>query len=201
MPWVRFFAARQDLLAVLDFAFEQSGLEVLETDSEPGRDLRRFTDRDAVAALPALGVDPHGDGFALQLALWAPAVRTFPRIVRIDLKPGAVPGQTFRYAIEGWGLIVLQCGGRHDGIVTASKLGWSTEAGARKKAVVAREELDAINWTEHRRLASRFRYHLTQRLAVARVPSRVILPDALLLHRAGAELKDHARAPETFTVR
>jgi hypothetical protein len=200
VPWIRFFAARQDLLAVLDFAFEQPGLQVLEMDSEPGHDLRRFTDRAALAALPALGLDPHGDGFALQLALWTPTVRTFPRIRRIDLKPGTAGGQTFRYTVEGWGLIVLQCGGRHDGVVTASKLGWSTEAGARKKAV-ATSELDAINWTEHRRLASRFRYHLTERLAVARVPARVILPDALQLHRAGAALKDRVRAPETFTVR
>lgn len=32
---------------------------------------------------------------------------------RIDLKPGAVPGHTHRFAPQGWGLIQLQCGFRH----------------------------------------------------------------------------------------
>jgi len=32
---------------------------------------------------------------------------------RIDLKPGAVPGHTHRFAPQGWGLIQLQCGFRN----------------------------------------------------------------------------------------
>lgn len=200
MPWVRFFAARQDLLEFLAFAFTEPGLQVIEVDSEFDRELRRFSEQGALAALPALGTDPRGDGFALQLALWTPAVMTFPRVRRIDLKPGAVPGHTYRFTIESAGLIVLQCGGRHDGVLTTSKLGWFTEAGARKRGADALEP-DAVDWTEHRRLTSRLRYHLTRRVAAARVPSRVILAEALELHRAGVVLKDHARAPETFTVR
>ena len=200
MPWVRFFAARQDLLELLAFAFAEPGLQVLEVDSEFDRELRRFTDRDAIAALPALGHDERGDGFAFQFALWTPAVMKFPRVRRVDLKPGAVPGHTFRFTIESAGLIVLQCGGRHDGVLTTSKLGWFTEAGARKRAADALEP-DAVDWTAHRRLTSRLRYHLTKRVAAARVPSRVILAEALQLHRAGVVLKDRVRGPETFTVR
>jgi hypothetical protein len=199
VPWVRFFAARQDLLDFLAFAFAEPGLQVLEVDSEFDRELRRFSNQGALAALPALGLDPLGDGFALQFALWTPAVMKFPRVRRIDLRPGAVPGHTFRFTIESAGLIVLQCGGRHDGILTTSKLGWFTEAGARKRAADAVQP-GAVDWTEHRRLTSRLRYHLTERVAVARVPSRVILAEALQLHRAGVVLKDRARGPETFTV-
>ena len=199
MPWVRFFAARQDLLEFLDFAFAEPGLQLLEVDSDFDQELRRFSDRDALAALPALGLDPRGDGFAHQFALWTPTVMKFPRVRRIDLKPGAVAGRTFRFTIESAGLIVLQCGGRHDGILTTSKLGWFTEAGARKRAADALDP-DAVDWTAHRRLTSRLRYHLTQRVAVARVPSRVILAEALQLHRAGVILKDRASGPETFTV-
>jgi len=123
----------------------------------------------------------------------------FPQVRRIDLGSGAVAGRTFRFTIESAGLILLQCGGRHDGILTTSKLGWFTEAGARKRAADAAQP-DAVDWTEHRRLTSRLRYHLTERVAVARVPSRVILAEALQLHRAGVVLKDSARGPETFTV-
>ena len=200
MPWVRFFAARQDLLDLLAFAFAEPGLQVLEVESEFDRELRRFGDQGALAAVSTLGLDPRGDGFALQFALWTPAVMKFPRVRRIDLRSGAVPGHTFRFTIESAGLIVLQCGGRHDGVLTTSKLGWFTEAGARKRAADALEP-DTVDWTEHRRLTSRLRYHLTQRVAVARVPSRVILAEALQLHRAGVALKDGARGPETFTVR
>lgn len=197
MPWVRFFAARQDLLGFVDFAFTQPGLEVLEIDSDAGHDLRRFTSRDAVAALPSLGLDPQGDGFALQMALWTPAVMDFPRARRVELKTAS--GQSFRYTIESAGLIVLQCGGRNDGILTTSKLGWFTEAGARKRA--ARETApDSVNWPEHRRLTSRLRYHLTDRVAVATAATRPVLAEAMQLHRAGVALKDRARAPETFTV-
>ena len=199
MPWVRFFAARKDLLDFLAFAFAEPGLQVLEVDSEFDRELRRFSDLGALSALPALGLDEQGGGFALQFALWTPAVMKFPRVRRIDLKPGAVAGHAFRFTIESAGLIVLQCGGRYDGILTTSKLGWFTEAGARKRAADALQP-DAVNWTEHRRLTSRLRYHLTERVAVARVPSRVILAEALQLHRAGVVLKDSARGPETFTV-
>ena len=198
MPWVRFFAARQDLLELLDFAFTQPGLELLEIDSDAGRDLRRFTSREAVAALPNLGLDPQGDGFALQLALWTPDVMKFPHARRVELKTAA-PAQSFRYTIESAGLIVLQCGGRNDGILTASKLGWFTEAGARKRA--ARETAPgSVNWPEHRRLTSRLRYHLTKRAAVATTGARAILAEAMELHRAGVALKDRARGPETFNT-
>lgn len=200
MPWLRFFAGRQDLLDFFDFAFAEPGLQVLETDSEFDRDLRRFSDRDSLAALSTIGFDRHGSGFAFQFGLWTPKVAPFPPIRRIDLKPGAVPGHTFRYTVGSMGMIVLQCGGRHDDVLTASKLGWFTEAGARRKAG-PESDLDSVDWTEHRRLVSRFRYHLTQRVAVARVPSRAILDEAVQLHRAGATLKDRSRAPETFTVR
>jgi hypothetical protein len=200
VPWVRFFATRQDLLEFVDFALAEPGLQLVETDSEPGRDLRRFTDRNAIAALPTLGLDPRGGGFGLQLALWTPAVMKFPLVRRVELKSGAAGGPSFRYTIESAGLIVLQCGGRHDGILTTSKLGWFTEAGARKRSAdEARAE--EVDWTEHRRLTSRLRYHLTERVAAARVPSRVVLAGALELHRAGVALKDGSRAPETFSVR
>jgi hypothetical protein len=59
MPWLRCFAARTDLLDLLEFAFAQPGLQILEHYSEFDRETRRFTDHAAIAALPGLGTEPE----------------------------------------------------------------------------------------------------------------------------------------------
>lgn len=202
MTWLRFFAAREDLLAFLEFAMAQPGLQVLETYSDLNEDGRRFTDYRTLAALPTLGTDPQGGGAAVQLSLWAPWVMPAkPLITRIDLKAEYASGDTFRHTVGGAGLVWLLCGGLHDRTrtLTGSALTWFREAGARAK-FGGRPGPDDVDWAQHRRLVSRLQYHVTRRLAVARADGRYVLPHALHLHRAGVLLKDSSRAPITYTV-
>lgn len=195
MPWLHFFAARDDLLDLLEFALSHPGMEISESYSEFDRPLRRFTDPAELRALPQIGLDPHGIGAALQLALWLPDAGPRPAVDRIALKPRAVPGHTFREVIRGPGLFTLQCGGIHQraSVLTASALGWFTEAGARRKYLDP-AAVERIDWEAHRTFAARLRDHVSRRLAVASVPGRPVLAGADRLRREGLALKDTIRA-------
>lgn len=184
MPWVTFFAAREDLLDVIRFAVDDAGCGLIEAYSQFDREPREFESTDAIAALPELGTDT-----GLQLALWHPAAGQAPIRRRIELKPGAVPGHTHRYTVEGCAVLTLQCRGVRGGVLTASSLSWWTEAGARAKAAPSLGA-DRVNWTALSSLGRRLRYHVTRRLARGSAGGRSVLAEALELARGGTRLRD-----------
>jgi hypothetical protein len=194
MPWVTFFAAREDLVDVLRFAVDDAGCRLIEAYSRFDREPREFESAEALAALPELGTDTE-----LQLALWHPAAGPAPIRRRIELKPGAVPGHTHRYAVEGCALLTLQCGSVHGGVLTASSLGWWTEASARRKAAPSLGA-ERVDWTALSSLGRRLRYHLTRRLARGSAGGRPVLMEALGLARAGTRLRDPHQPSAELTL-
>lgn len=193
MPWISFFAGRDDLLALLHFAAEAS-CRIFEVSPRFDQEPREFANAEAAAALPNLGVQP-----LLHLALWSPAVGPAPVTRRIELRPDAVPGHAYRITLEGCSLITLSCGGISDGMLVASALGWWTEAGARAKASPDLHA-DAVDWKQLASLGRRLRYHLTRRLSATVVERRPVLPAALAFARAGGVLRDPAAPTVEFRV-
>src|SRR3954470_323366 len=102
-----FFAAEDDVRAVLDFLFSSTGVRVFESYSDYDADLREFRSTDELAAVFPLGTDPYGNGSAVLLQLWSPSVMSDLTIRRFSLNPAACDGHTFRHNIEGGALMQL----------------------------------------------------------------------------------------------
>jgi hypothetical protein len=199
-----FFAVREDLLSLLEFVFTETGARVFESYSDFDRDLREFESADAVDRAFRLGLDEHGTGSEPFLQLWWPAVCPRPRIERITLKPGAVPGHSFRHTARGWGLAQLQCGGEHsrnEPVITASHFGHFSEAGAREKGYVENGPDAPVDWAALQRVSQRVQRRLRTQLAGGRVPQRgPVLHAAAAKARAGWKLKESGRWPAAYEL-
>src|SRR5687768_17320992 len=114
MPNCDFYALADDCVRVLDFVFEQPGWVLHELASENDSSIRTFDSTHSVlAAFPLCERSLH-------FQLYSAEMRGAVLHRRITFKPGAVPGATFRYATEGWGLIQLYLGmRRNDGTLSA----------------------------------------------------------------------------------
>ena len=111
MPNLDFYAVDDDQTAVLAAVFDLGLFRVFEAYSEPDRDLREFRTSEEVPN------SPNGRHLMLHVLGSGPE----PSARRIDLRPGALGGATFRYCCEGWGLIQLLFGG----LVGEQELQWS----------------------------------------------------------------------------
>jgi hypothetical protein len=156
MPWRKFRATPHGLRNLLAFVFTDTDCRVYETYSQYDAELREFRSLGECEAALAIGVDPHGHGVAQQLALWSPRVMPPPTVRRIPL---SVQDHSFRYTIEGCGLLWLHLGGEHQGTITESSLGYFTEPGARRKCTV-KPGPDSVDWSAHGELAGRLRRQL-----------------------------------------
>jgi hypothetical protein len=175
-----FYAVREDIKSVVEFLTHETDVRLFESYSEYGEELREFADFDDLCRVFDVGIDRHGNGLAILLQLWSPSVMQSIDIRRIDLDPKKCDGHTYRYSIEGWGLIQLYLGGAHERSITSSHYGHNSQKRAEKWA-----HADGVNWDALKKLSNRIQYHIRQRLAVAKVPGRPILPAAYQLLQNG----------------
>lgn len=199
-----FFAVREDLLALLEFLFGETDVRVFEAYSAFDRELREFDSADSIDRAFRLGVDEDGTRSTPFLQLWWPEVCPPPRIERITLKPGAVPGHSFRHTANGWGLAQLQCGGEHsraEPTITASHFGHFSEAGAREKGYVESGPDAPVDWPALQRVSQRVQRRLRTQLAGGRVRGRgPVLRAAAAKARAGWKLKEDGRWPAAYEL-
>jgi hypothetical protein len=163
MPWHKFKAGPTDVRQVLTFIFEETDCVLLETYSAIDQDLREFTALADVEAAFMLGIVPEGSTLAQQFSLWSPSVMPRPTLRTIMLKR---PAGRIRHVVEGCGLFQLHLGGKLDGEVIGSALGYWTEAGAKQRCMVVPGP-ERVNWLAHRTLAEKLKYHVTKRLNTA----------------------------------
>jgi hypothetical protein len=190
-----FFAAEADLRAVIDFLFSSTDVRVFESYSACGADLREFRSIDELAAVFALGTDPHGNGTAVLLQLWSPSIMRDLTIRRFKLDPAHCNGHTFRHCIEGGGLMQLYLGGVCERVVTKSHYGHQSQVRAQVWEVD-----DGVNWEALKTLSNRIQYHVRKRLAAGKAGSMPVLPQALELARAGYALKLTTQTPWAFEL-
>lgn len=190
-----FFAAEADLRAVLDFLFSSTDVRVFESYSEYGAELREFRSADELAAAFSLGMDLYGNGSAILLQLWSPSVMRALTVTRFALNPRACDGHTFRYRIDGGGLMQLYLGGVHERIVTMSHFGHQSQTRAQAWKV----DHD-VDWESLKKLSNRIQYHIRKRLAVGKVPGMPVLAQALHLAQSGYALKLSKRSTVEFEL-
>ena len=190
-----FFATRADHHAVVDFLFANTDLRMFESYSEYGEELREFRCFEELTACYDVGSDTGGNGCEVLLQLWSPSVEPGPKIERKLLDPRQCEGHTFRYLLDGAGLIQLYLGGVHGRILTSSHFGHNSEARARNWGISK-----GVDWCALKSLSNKIQYHIGKRLEVARVPGRPVLAEAFSLARIGYILKDTAGCPARYEL-
>ena len=198
MTWMTFFAAPEDFPGLLSALLAEPGRRLFEVYSTPGQRARTFVAAADTAPLE-LGLDRHGNGVAVHLALWVPAVMPAPSIRRVRLNPGVASDAGWREAVEGCGLIWLHSGGLKGDTITASSIGWFTQRGAETKCTVSPGPA-AVNWSVHKSVTGTVARLLRRQLAAAHASSHPVLAGALARHRAGARLVSGLGAKQEYRV-
>jgi hypothetical protein len=129
-----FYALGDDLRRLFQFLYAETDIVVYELGSKPDQDARRFSSLEELEAAFSLGAYRAG-----HLQLWSASVMARPVIRRVELK---VPGQSFRYAVEGPGLIQLYLDGRREGVIYHTHYGHWNEAGAKERSIHPAEDCD-----------------------------------------------------------
>jgi hypothetical protein len=109
---------------------------------------------------------------AVYLQLWSQAAMKSPIIRRIDLK---VHGHSFRYSVEGAGLMQLYLDGVKDGIIHHTHFGCWSEAGAKQRSIHPTADCD---WRALAKVSGQIQRHVRQKLAVAKLHGRPVLRHA-----------------------
>ena len=185
MPNLDFYATGKDHETVLDLVFSTKAFKVFESYSRFDREIVEFHSTEQFRSY--FDSERPEEKCLILLQLFALNGGGEPLFHRIELKPRAVRGATFRFACEGWGLIQLQLGGMRKGRLSRSHTNHNSEKRAYTWEDVGDGRLgspSAWNWQEITR-ASRRLNSAIRRLAVDKTSSRPILPEALTLREQG----------------
>ena len=187
-----FYATREDQLALLEFVLKDARCRVFESYSRFDMELREFkrpAEIDQAYNLATCGSKPPNHTALLQLL--APDVSTNVNIRRIELDKRRVKEGSFRFCLEGWGLIQLYLGSVGHLKISCSHFGHNSEARARNwepNLIQSLGPVDAWDWKELEHASRRIRYHISRRLSQAKTGSRPVLRDAETSRGAGYEL-------------
>lgn len=169
-----FYALPADAEEILGFIFEQPGWVLHELSSLPNAKVRSYT------SLAPLLEAADSWSQALRFQLHTPEMGGRPHYRRIKLNAGAIPGATFSYSTEGWGLIQLYFEVPSGAHLAASHTNHNSEARARKCEPTYPQQADRVadwNWSEVSRASGRLNGFVRARSA-AKQGSRPILPRA-----------------------
>lgn len=132
MPNCDFYAAKDDLERVLRFVFGELSCRVFDAYSEPEKELREFHGLDGVLAAHSVGACENAAA-QICLQLWPVSAYGNVNFRRIKLRQKQSVDPTFRYCIEGWGLIQLYLGGCNDQTIFHSHTNCFGEKGAHRR--------------------------------------------------------------------
>lgn len=184
MPSFHFYAAPDDRGDVVAFALNSLACRVFEKYSAPDAPLREFAASELPRLDTAVGIqDCH-------LVVWSPSFRAEPLRRRIQLTPGAIPGHSHRFVLEGWGLVHLQFVAIKGNALSPSRLTFNSEARARKWETTDAVHLGASaawDWNAVADIGRRLRNHIA-RAGVAKVGACPILRGANERAREGVVL-------------
>ena len=162
-----FYALGNDLRRLFEFLYAESDVVAFELSSQFEREPRQFTSLAELEAVFQLGSYRTG-----HLQLWSPSVMARPIIRRVELKE---PGHSFRYAVEGAGLIQLYLDGLQDGIIYHTHFGHWNEPGARERSMHPADDCD---WRALTKLSGRIQRHIRGELCTGKLYARPILREA-----------------------
>lgn len=186
MPNCDFYGVDSDLELILDYVFASDLFRVYESYSPLGQELVEFATLAEVKQRYPLGVC-IGSAPSVLLMLYPKFAGGCVTTRKISLNPEACDGHTFRYCVEGWGLISLQLGGRGPSGIVHSHTNHNSETRANKWLSTYPEHgsPDSWNWKEISSCSNKLASHIKRKLAVGKFGSRAVLPSALALMEQG----------------
>jgi hypothetical protein len=175
-----FYGLKSDIQNVFEFLFTQTDVEVFESYSVFDRELRQFRSMEELEDAFRIGFDRGGSGRTEIFQLWSPAVMPRPAIHK-----RVVEGYGTRYSIYSPGLIQLYLGGQHNNSTTESDFDHWDKAGYVHRAP---DDANVCDWKALSRLSGRIQRHVKRHLAVAKLGSSSILPEAFAALQNGQPL-------------
>jgi hypothetical protein len=119
-----FFADRNDKIEVLNFIFQETDLQIFDSNSIYGEKVNEY--RASTDIISKFDLQNGGE-FAITFQLWTPRFMGDLVFRKVDLDPKRCDGHTFRYSTDGWGLIQLYFGGVKDNLLNRSHIGHQSE--------------------------------------------------------------------------
>lgn len=175
MPNCDFYAVPEDWLQIVQFIFTNDGWLLYELSSEFDAKVRAFRSVDEVKAI----VRPDHESYEFQLH--SPQMGGRVEFRKITLRSGAVPGKTFRYSTEGWGLIQFYVHQPRDGQLRPCHTNHNSLRRAETWAPVRDVQLmggpEGWDWRQVSSTSNRLNRYI-RKLGVAKSGSRPILPGA-----------------------
>jgi len=173
-----FYAVKGDLQKLLAFLYGETDVIVFELSSEFDREIRQFKSLKELENVYEVGQMSKGQ---LHFQLWSVSVMKEPQPRRIELKVG---GHSFRYSIEGAGLMQLYCGGLNENVIGHTHFGHWNEAGAKERCV---SPTDDCNWEALKKVSGKIQRFI-RGTSAAKLYSRPILPDAFSSIKSGKKI-------------
>jgi len=181
------------MINLLEFIYAETDCRVFESYSKFDQNLQEFASTEQLLSAYDIGQDPHGNGYAVLLQLWSPSVSSRVKIERIALIPEKCDRHTFRYNIEGWGLMQLYLGGEKDRLITNSHFGHNSLKRAQAWEPTGIDDLGPVSewdWDLLMKISRKIQYHVKKRLAASKTSSRPILQGANRKLAGGYSIKE-----------
>ena len=188
MPNCDFFAAGTDHQQLLAHVLTQGDADIYASDSKFGQPLRQFRSLSDFEEHFSITDWRIGATESILLQLYPHGAKGRFVARRIGPMPRSTD-KVYRYAAEGWGLVQLYLEPPRKGILRASHTNHNSVARAEAWSETIRYLGKPSAW-DWQRVASFSRglNRYIRKLAVAKVNSRVILPNAAALQKQGVEL-------------
>ncbi|MCP4371772.1 MAG: hypothetical protein GY797_27185 [Deltaproteobacteria bacterium] len=175
MPNCDFYAVGNDIDRIFEFVFNDLDCRIFESYSPFEMDIVEFKSLDDLNRRYSLGMCKKRNYSAL-LQMWPINASSKVFFKRIELDPKKCNGATFRYRMNGWGLIQLYVGGISELGIIHSHTNHNSEKRAHKWAgtyddMGSPEEWD---WKEVTRISSKLNRQI-RKLSVNKIGSKPIL--------------------------
>jgi hypothetical protein len=189
MPNCDFYAALEDHASLLDWLFRDGRCEVFESYSEFEQPLAQFGSASEVLKLFERRYTNGRQVDSVGLALYVAASGPQPIIRHIALNPSSCGGATFRFTLEGWGLIGIDLQIASDSGLRCSHTNHNSRLRAEKWVGVSDRLGSPDDWdfAKVTSYSARMNREIRKR-AVDKLGSRVVLPGAKHLFEEGVRL-------------
>ncbi|MBC5774981.1 hypothetical protein H8S95_12970 [Pontibacter sp. KCTC 32443] len=161
----KFYAFREDFEEIVRFIYGELGLSVFQSYSQPEKPLQEYGTAEQLLTELETGQNQ------IQLALWKKSFGFDYRINKIDLNPKYCNGHTFRYRIDGWGLIHFQISGLTGERLETCSISHNTEKRATTWESTNPDigKVSEVNWEEVNKTSRKLKYLISKKLAKTRI--------------------------------
>lgn len=169
----KFYAYQKDFAEVFRFIFEELGLSVFQSYSEYGQPLKEYrTVEEAISEIAELP--------KTQFVLWKKDFGFDYIISKLELNPKYCNGHTFRYRIDGWGLIHFHANELKADKLEASLISHNSEKRAQAWESTKPElgRADNLDWDVINSTSRKLKNFISKKLSKGKRDGTDVLPNA-----------------------